>query len=233
MADFQDFTNQEQNELARIFTLVMAGGVVASFLVGWLMDRIGLEICAVLTLAFGMCHMVVLTYFADDRVYMILGFVVYVMFRQFLFPVYFASLTARLGFKYFGLLNGIGFAVSGVMQVFMATIVQIVQGTCHMLPTDDVSSDCDKGHWVQLHYFEFILLGILLLVPYFDQREKLRQDERIEEKRLVKQSWRNLKLQQLGSFSSAATPNNYGALPPTHEEAGLLENSESVIGIEL
>jgi MFS family permease len=210
----------------------MSGGVVASFIVGCLMDRIGLVFCSTLTLLLGMLQMVVLTQYSDDRQWMIFGFFVYVMFRQFLFPVYIASLTARLGYKYFGLLNGLGFAVSGVAQAFMASLVQVVQGTCHMMSRSEESSfskDCEHGQWQQLHGIEFILLGLLLLVPYFDHREKKRQEKMIKERRLFRESWKNLKI---SSRSSPTNVSNYGSLP-THDEFLLSDETEHSIGMEL
>jgi MFS family permease len=231
LADFQDFPTAEQHALARTFTLIMSGGVVASFIVGWLMDRIGLVICSTLTLLLGMLHMVVLTHYSDERQWMLFGFFVYVMFRQFLFPVYIASLTARLGYKYFGLLNGLGFALAGVAQAFMASLVTLVQGTCHMSGSEESSfskDDCEHGHWQQLHGIEFILLGLLILVPFFDHREKTRQEKRIEDRRRMRESWKNLKL----SPRSSTNVLNYGSLA-THDESGLSDETEHSIGMEL
>jgi len=230
------FILYSQFDLARYFTLIMSGGVVASFIVGTLMDRFGLEICTALTLLLGMVHMVVLQYFSDRYVWMIAGFFVYVMFRQFLFPVFIASLTARLGFKYFGLLNGLGFAASGIMQAFMALLVEFVQGDCHL--NLDNAKDCDFGRWQQLHTAEFVIFGLLLLVPFFDHREKQQQDKQLVAKRGIRDSWRNLKLQSSGSLLSLPnyqgsgetgnTTTNYGTLP-THEEISLSFESEADI----
>jgi MFS family permease len=233
LADFQDFSTTEQHALARQFTLIMSGGVVASFIVGLLMDRIGLEVCSALTLLLGMLQMVVLTQYSDHRQWMIFGFFVYVGMRQFLFPVYIASLTARLGYKYFGLLNGIGFAVSGVAQAFMASLVQVVQGTCHMGGSEEssFSEDCEHGQWRQLHGIEFVVLGLLLLAPYFDHREKKRQERVILERRLFRESWKNLKI---SSRSSSINVSNYGSVS-THDEFGVSDETEHThsIGMEL
>jgi MFS family permease len=204
----------------------MSGGVVASFIVGLLMDRIGLEFCSALTLILGMLQMVVLTQYSDHRQWMIFGFFVYVFFRQFLFPVFIASLTARLGYKYFGLLNGIGFAVSGVAQAFMPSLVRVVQGTCHMGGSEEssVSEDCEHGQWQKLHGIEFVLLGLLLLVPYFDHREKKRQERNLMERRLFRESWKNLKI---SSRSSPTNVSNYGSVPTNDD------TEQHSVGMEL
>jgi MFS family permease len=185
MADSRNFSYESQRDLARIFTLIMAAGVLASLVVGVLMDRIGLDACTALTLLLGQGQILILVFVPDHRRWMIFGFVVYVFFRQFLFPVYIANLTAHLGFKYFGLLNGLGFAASGIAQVFMASLVQVVQGDCNMVSTDpgeDTQTvDCEIGRWMDLHVVEFVLMGLLLLAPWIESREKLRRQERIQE----------------------------------------------------
>jgi MFS family permease len=185
MADSRNFSYESQRDLARIFTLIMAAGVLASLVVGVLMDRIGLDACTALTLLLGQGQILILVFVPDHRRWMIFGFVVYVFFRQFLFPVYIANLTAHLGFKYFGLLNGLGFAASGIAQVFMASLVQVVQGDCNMVSTDpgeDTQTvDCEIGRWMDLHVVEFVVMGLLLLAPWIESREKLRRQERIQE----------------------------------------------------
>jgi hypothetical protein len=67
------------------------------------------------------------------------------------------------GFKYFGLLNGLAFALSGVSQVFMSALVAKVQGTCHTVETAD--APCSPGQWDALHAVELVLLAALMLAP--------------------------------------------------------------------
>jgi hypothetical protein len=55
----------------------------------------------------GMAYLLVLSSAGSSLSWMIACFMIYVLLRQFLFPVFIASLTANLGFKYFGLLSGI------------------------------------------------------------------------------------------------------------------------------
>jgi hypothetical protein len=70
------------------------------------------------------------------------------------------------GFKYFGLLNGLAFAVSGVSQVFMSALVSTVQGTCHnIVATPASSTSCSPGQWNSLHVAELLLLAVLMLAP--------------------------------------------------------------------
>ena len=149
-------------------------GIVGSVLVGWLIDKIGLEICTALTLMLGQLQMVLLLLFGKRHSMLLTSYWVYTVFRQFLYPVFIASLTSNLGFKYFGVLLGIGFAVGGCVQLLMTTLVEWAQGSCHLSESND--EDCNHGHWELLHVMQVIILGALLIVPVQDYRAKVLQD---------------------------------------------------------
>jgi len=216
MADARNFSDKEQHDLAVIFTFIMSAGIFASLIVGWLMDRIGIDACTALTLFLGLVQILVLIFVPDKRGWMIFGFVVYVHFRQFLFPVYIASLTSRLGFKYFGLLNGLGFAVSGIAQAFMSSLVTAVQGDCHLVPNDETHRDieCDLGRWAQLHLVQFVVMCGLMFAPFLEHVEEARRKQRAK--------------QLLGSKASL---NKYGSLLSVEERAA--PNESDPIGMEL
>ena len=78
-----------------------------------------------------LAHMVTLTMLGNVPM-MTIGFVIYTLFRAFLYPVFIACISDKLGFKYFGILMGIGFAVSGIVQLGIAPLANAVQGTCHL-----------------------------------------------------------------------------------------------------
>jgi MFS family permease len=180
LADFQDYPADVQHQLARVFTLTASMGIIASLVVGWLIDQIGLELCTVVTLILGQLQMVLLVLFGKYQISLVVSFGVYTVFRQFLYPVFIASLTSRLGFKYFGVLLGIGFALAGITNIFLAALAEAVQGDCHTMNT--ISNDeCDHGHWTLLHVAQFLLLGLLLVVPLQDYREKVLKDRKIKE----------------------------------------------------
>jgi hypothetical protein len=166
----------------------MATGALAALVIGWLMDSTSLEICTAVTIVLGMAHLLVLSSAGSSLSWMIASFMIYVLFRQFLFPVFIASLTANLGFKYFGLLSGIGFAVSGIVQLLMADLVMLVQGTCHrhLGSADYMTIQCSEGTWDALHFVQISLLGALLCVPYLDYRSKIRYDARVQKSILMK-----------------------------------------------
>jgi hypothetical protein len=176
LSDGNYFSSEHQHQLERYCTFAMSWlGLIGSMLAGWLMDHMGLEWCTASTLMLGQLHALMLVIFSNSAAGMMTSFVVYTMFRQFLYPAFIATLTARLGYKYFGILAGIGFAVSGVTQYPMEAIVRAVQGECHrMVVVGD--SKCSHGRWEQLHFSQIILFGLLLLVPFIDyQEDQIRQ----------------------------------------------------------
>ena len=216
MTDFAEFPPSEQHELARLFTVTMSLGVTASLTVGWLMDRIGVEACTVLTLVLGELHLIVLTLLSDHRSWMIVGFWVYIFFRQFLFPVFIASITSRLGFKYFGLLTGIGFALSGVCQAFMSSLMDVVAGNCH---DGSVQEDCHHGYWKKLHIVEFLLLGILMLAPFIDYLDRSTREKRAKKWFYANEASENPDASRHSTVSSIG--GGYGSLAPIQENQQL------------
>lgn len=214
LADIQHFSTAEQRELTQTFTFITSMGVVASFLVGWLMDQVGLEICTALTLVLGQTRSIALVWLADRKAFLVASFVCYSFFRSFLFPVYIASLTTHLGYKYFGLLNGIGFATAGVAQIFMGHLVRAVQGDCHLnshVNDPAFAPPCNHGQWETLHFVELLILTLLLTAPVLDFLEKVVRKRRIRE---VLGSIRSLSShsynQGYGSFASVPSGETEG-----------------------
>lgn len=162
--------------------MIMSGGVLASFLSGFLMDHLGLQQCSLFLLGIGIAHMTILICFHRFQAWMVFGFLIYTIFRQLLFPLYIALLTSNLGFKYFGLLNGLGFAIAGLSQAFMAVLVELVQGDCHLSVEMIAKSsfDCDKGRWTQLHVWQIIGLVVLAIAPVLERLEDDRNKKKIQ-----------------------------------------------------
>jgi len=219
LADEQVFSVEVQHDLSRNFTLIMSGGFMVSMFVGWLMDRVGLETCTIVTLILGQASLVLRMVAGTETYYnpvmMLMGFVVYTLFRQFLFPVFIASLTAKLGFKYFGILSGIGFALSGVAQVFMAMLVHGLAGDCHLHPPQEQKQQqhtsasstetlpsCSHGSWLQFHLFQLILLCLLTVIPLQDRRGAARQKQRMESSTAKRQQTFESQESSFGSFGS-------------------------------
>jgi len=220
LADANDFSVRQQNQLTQLFTIIMSGGFVASFVIGLIMDHAGVEAATGWTIALALLHELILLCRSDRPTWLTVAFVIYVFFRQFLFPVSIALITARLGFKYFGLLNGMAFLLSGVVQLFMVPVVNLVKGTCHQYNSSDaplILDTCDHGQWPQLHAAAFVVLALLLLVPWYDRRAQAAQAQRVKKVVQMRASWQVLyggASPLLGrSLSSSSSKNgSYGSM---------------------
>lgn len=207
------FTPLEQHSLSQQFTWLLSLGMFYAVLVGWLMDNIGLEICTLLTLLLGQVStllMLIAGFFMsklDDYTTMIVGFCLYSLFRQFLFPVFLAYITARLGFKYFGILSGIGFALSGMAQWFMATLVQFVHHSG------------DSRWWMGFHIFQISILAVLMIIPIVDHKEIQTRQAQMD---LALEQWsltRSNKSPPQSTSSTATTAANTSPLWRDHQRS--------------
>lgn len=184
LADIQIYSAETQHELARSFTVIMATGAFVSIPIGWLIDQIGVEFCSAITLIIGQLQMLFLLFGQDNVVLFKTSFWMYTLFRQFLYPVYISSLTSRLGFKYFGVLLGIGFGVGGFAQLFLYPLDALVKGGCSLQDEDEITLQggvCTNGGWKKLHVIQVLILLVLLVIPLLDYREKRQREERIKD----------------------------------------------------
>jgi hypothetical protein len=97
MADMYEYSSSEQHRLARRLTAIMSCGVLASFVAGFVMDHVGPNTCQVVTLLLGQLQLLVLLTKGESEAWLTLAFVLYCLFRQFLFPTFIASITDKLG----------------------------------------------------------------------------------------------------------------------------------------
>jgi len=97
--------------LARLLSFIDAGAIVCAPLSGYLLDDVGFIPTAFITVALGIMQMVLLMVANGSEAVMLISFVFYAVFRAFLFPYFFASLSRKIGFKYFGMLVRTGTAV--------------------------------------------------------------------------------------------------------------------------
>lgn len=181
LADERKFTAEQQHQLSSYLTYAMSWvGFFGAIFVGWLMDRIGLEWCTAISLLLGQLHMLFLLFWGDSISGMLVGFGVYTMFRQFLFPAFLGTVSARLGFKHFGILVGLALTTCGVIQLFMSPLVQVAQGSCHRLGGEGESETCSEGFWKQLHLAQLVLLFVLLYIPIIDYQVEHSRKRRIK-----------------------------------------------------
>ncbi|KAL3915425.1 MAG: hypothetical protein SGILL_005663 [Bacillariaceae sp.] len=183
LADLDQYTSEVQHQLTRTFTLFMSAGSLVSPVVGILIDSYGVEICTFLLLIFGQMQMLIVLFFDQHKSLMIVSFGFYTLFRSFLYPVFIASLTSRLGFKYFGMLLGMGFAIAGLWQLLMGPLNDFIAGDCHLKESPDPTGedDCFEGLWVSLHLLQLSVLLGLMVMPYLDHTSERAHEVAVEE----------------------------------------------------
>jgi hypothetical protein len=155
----------------------MAFGIIGSFSVGFLLDTIGLMRAALITLCLGQIQYILIIFWGDTMSLMPVSFCIYTLFRAFMYPCYFAGLVEKMGLKYFGILSGIGFLVSGLTQIIIVPIVLWAEGTCHQgnIPTDAGMRECNHGKWMELNVIQVCILFCLLPIPILDNRMEQRR----------------------------------------------------------
>jgi hypothetical protein len=148
-----------------------AGAIIAAPLSGYLLESVGFSPTALITIALGIMQHFFLLIAGSNSTIMILSFASYAIYRAFLFPYFFASLSRRMGFRFFGFLSGISFCASGFTQFAVAPIALMVEGDCHQFDTGSQEADsCTEGNWVIGHCMQIAVLTALMLIPFFDTR---------------------------------------------------------------
>ena len=153
---------------------------------GYLLDSVGFIPTAYIAIALGVLEMSLLLVAGDSEAVMIASFVCYAVFRAFLFPYFFASLSRKMGFRFFGMLTGIGFCLSGFSQLLIAPVATLFEGTCHeydSLTTGDAIG-CDQGSWSVAHWAEIGILCFLLMIPIYDWLAESKKTKEKESKLL-------------------------------------------------
>jgi len=146
-----------------------AGAIVAAPLSGYLLESVGFSPTALITIALGVIQQFCLLIAGSHSLIMIFSFATYAVYRAFLFPYFFASLSRRMGFRFFGLLSGVSFCISGFTQFLVAPIALWVEGDCHEFEIGSPEAvSCSEGSWVLAHCSQIIILILLMLIPFFD-----------------------------------------------------------------
>lgn len=175
---------EDQHTLTRWLSFLDAGAIVAAPLSGYLLDSVGFAPTAVITISLGVVQQVCLLTAGANSGIMIFSFGTYAIYRAFLFPYFFASLSRKMGFRFFGFLSGISFCVSGFTQFTVAPVASLVEGDCHEIEgymQGEGDSVCDEGNWATIHLIQIANLVLLLLVPLLDIRSDQKENEKILE----------------------------------------------------
>ena len=186
--DTQQFTFEKQHEMARLLSFIDAGAILIAPLSGYLLDSVGFGAAALVAIGLGMLQMILLLVAQSDHfdssfdspdfpiimALMIASFVCYAAFRAFLFPYYFANLSQKLGFRFFGILSGLSFGSSGFCQLLIAPISAAVDGECHNIMDSTFEEyqgeSCAHGRWTMLHLIQLGSFFLLLVIPWMDRK---------------------------------------------------------------
>lgn len=171
LGDQHLFGADDQHTLTRWLSFLDAGAIVAAPLSGYLLDSVGFAPTAFITITLGIMQQTCLLVAGTNSAIMIFSFGTYAIYRAFLFPYFFASLSRKMGFRFFGFLSGISFCLSGLTQFGVAPIAYIVEGDCHQYPADTIKGSdlsCEEGSWRAIHLIQIAVLLLLLFVPIFD-----------------------------------------------------------------
>ena len=132
------------------------------------MDTSGFISTCTVTLAFSLAYSLLLLW--PGKYQLLSGFAGYAFFRTSLFTYFFAYLADALGFRFFGILAGVSFFLSGLASLVQAPLMDWASGTCHLQGAD--LETCDKGNWTFLYLVQSFCFLCLFLIPIFDIREE-------------------------------------------------------------
>lgn len=181
LGDQGKFDAEMQHTLTRWLSFLDAGAIIAAPLSGYMLDSVGFAPTAVVTIALGILQQVALLVAGSNSYIMIGSFAAYAIYRAFLFPYFFASLSRRMGFRYFGFLSGISFCASGFTQFGVASVALLIEGDCHKIEdyTTGLDMDCSEGIWGSVHCLQIAILALLFLVPFLDVQLLIRQPKEV------------------------------------------------------
>lgn len=153
-------------------TVLMTAGVIVIPVVGWLMDYCGYPLTMLITVVFAIIWAFLLC--VNSPAYIYASFIAYALFRTFLFTFLFSYMADRLGFKFFGILVGILFAVAGFVGLLQYPLSTFADGDCITNP----GPDCNVGKWGDLNHIMLYTFIPLLFFPYQDYIERREKEWR-------------------------------------------------------
>ena len=86
-----------------------------------------------------------------------------------------------MGFRFFGVLAGLLFAVGGTVGLLQYSLGEFVAGTCHNYDPLLAGKACDVGHWRLLNLCMVVSFALLIAFTYRDhsRRRKHRKRRRL------------------------------------------------------
>ena len=164
LGDSNLYDIEERQDYDRIFALLMTCGVLGIPIVGTMMDGLGFPVTSLTLITFGCLWSLCL--FSQIKSLLILSFILYALFRTFLFTFLFAYAADTLGFKYFGILVGIMFVAGGVVSLLQYPLTQWATGTCHNI--SNLQFSCLPGRWIYIHLLMIITMFLSYSFTYYD-----------------------------------------------------------------
>jgi len=198
----------EQGDCMRLFTLITVCGVFGIPFVGYVMDHFGFATTLTVTVTLGLVWAICTMLYSKPM--LIFSFVAYALFRTFTFNFFFAFLADKLGFRYFGILAGISFAVAGVCGFLQQPLLEWGHEPCNQVGATPDS--CGHGNWVTIHWLKLgtFLLMYLLPASIYLVEEKPTGRRRTPASPAVKRS-----------RSAMSTSQRYQAVPSGRDEESL------------
>ena len=172
LGDMKIVPFDQMSEYGDKLTILMTAGVLVIPIVGWLMDYCGYPVTMLVTIVFAIIWAFLLC--LSNPVYIYASFAAYALFRTFLYTFLFSYIADRLGFKFFGILVGILFAVAGFVGLLQYPVSTFADGDCITKP----GPDCNEGQWNNLNHIMLCSFVPLLFFPYQDYIERKEKEWR-------------------------------------------------------
>lgn len=168
LADEGYLSVDEQHKHARTFTLVTLFGVTGIPVAGHLMDVHGFVVTSLVTVTLGVLWSI--GTLLQQEPALLFAFFAYTFFRTFTFNFYFAFVANKLGVRYFGILAGLSFFVSGLLSFLQQPL--LLWGH---LPCVEDPDNCNGGNWTAINWLQLVSLASLFAIPtllHLDNRRK-------------------------------------------------------------
>jgi hypothetical protein len=178
-----EFDDNTANTLIQEFSYISFAGVIFSPMAGYLIDSIGSFWANTITCFVGILQMMLLL-LSNGEAQMIESFIMYNLFRSFLYPCFFSGLADTIGFKFYGVISGVVVAISGFMFLLFAPLVaRFAIGACDEDSNGESERDCSFGNWNKVHMLQSFSLFILICMGVVYRKKDKEQLEGKESSR--------------------------------------------------
>lgn len=120
---WKGFSDNEVANLLGKLAFVLPGSVIFIPLVGILLEKCSYTCSSLLCTLSALCFTFMLSSMSTG--WIVAGFVTYALFRTTMYPLLFAYLGHRFGFRHYGALSGIVFSVGGIVGLLQTPIAAI------------------------------------------------------------------------------------------------------------